>query len=138
MSFSTFFHKIEDAFKSIFGSSNWEKTASTTIAVIAPLVEAIVTSTAGEADAAQVVRVVTEVQADLGVVSSLLAAVSAGTTTSADAAQKISAVLIAIEQNLQGLLAAGHIKNPQTLAKVQSIVTTVVGEVSAILGAMKK
>jgi hypothetical protein len=132
----TFFNKIVSFFEGIFGNSNWEKTASTTPLVVTPLVESIVTLTAGETDAAQVSKVVTEIQTDLTKVAALITSLQAGTATASSVTTEISAVLDAVQANLDSLLTAGHIKDPATLAKVESITTMIIGEVKAILAAM--
>jgi hypothetical protein len=132
MSFKSFFASAEDWFEKIFGHTTWQQTASTTIALSAPLVESLVAVTAGEADSAKVQEVVNEVQTDLATVAQLIKQSQGGTNTF----QTIANILNSVKNNLSGLLAAGHIKDQATLEKVTGIVNTVLGELVAILGSI--
>lgn len=120
------FSDISKFFKKVFGGSNWEKVTNTTIKLIAPNVLLITEMTAGEADAVEISKVVKEVQTDLTAL--------AHTSDTAQAEGLVNS----IEENLDSLLKAGHIKNPQTLAKVESIVTLILEEISAIKSAIGK
>ena len=130
----SWFSKVVTWFEHL-GHSNWEQSASTTLKLVAPLTETIVTEAAGEADADKVQSLVTEVQSDLAVAATLISGADA---PGASAGTQITTALNSVTANLGGLLSAGHIKNPATLTKVTSIVKTVVGEVEAILSAMPK
>jgi len=133
----SFFKGIESFFKKLFGSTNWEKTASTTLALVGPLTEEIVALSAGEPAAAEVQSIITEVQSDLALVSGV---VSGATPASASPSLISTATnsLNSVKSNLSGLLAAGHIKDPAKVAQVTGLVNTIVGEVEAILSAMPK
>jgi len=131
----TFFGKIENFFKKVFGSTKWETTAASVITLVAPLLETVVTLTAGEPAAMLVENVIHEIQGDLAAVSAVVtSAVVPGTTGSAAVATN---VLTAVQNNLQQLLAAAEIKNPVTQQQVTGIVNTVAGEINAILAAVK-
>lgn len=122
----SFFSKIESWFTKIYGKApTWEKTASATLTVAAPLVETIVTLVAGEPTAAAVGVVVSQVQSDVAAVAALI--------STAGPAPSISSILNAITGNLKALLTAGDIKDATTLTKVESVVNLVVGEFEAIL-----
>jgi len=127
----SFFSKIKAFFEKLFESGNWERTVSSVITVIAPLVESIVALTAGEAASSEVQGVVNQVLSDLAAVQAL--ATSATPATGATTYQQIGTVLSGIKTNLASLLAAGHIKDTATLTKVTAIVDTVVNECEAIL-----
>lgn len=129
----SFFSGIEKFFKKVFGSTTWEKTASTTLALIGPLTEEIVTIAAGEAAGVEVTSIVREVQSDLALVAGV---VSGGSPASPSLLNAASSSLQSVKSNLSGLLAAGHIKDPAKLQQVTGIVNTIIGEVSAILSAM--
>jgi hypothetical protein len=125
----SFFGNAQHFFKNLFNQApSWSQTASTTLKLIAPLTGTIVELTAGDAGAAQATRVISEVQSDLAVASSLLAQ-SHGNPTAPDG---LVNSLNAAKANLQGLLTAGHIKDPATVKKVEAAVNTISGEVDAI------
>ena len=102
-----------------------EKAAATTLAVASPLVGTIVALTAGEAAAAEVETVITAVQTEMANVQTTIA--------SAGSAPTVTTALNAIVSNLKSLLTGAFIKSPTTLTKVTTVVTTVVGEVEAII-----
>jgi hypothetical protein len=90
--------------------------ADTVLAYAVPALS-IVLSMAAPEEAPLILPVITEVQKDLHVASGLI--YDFGATPQA------SSIVSAIENDLSGLLAAGHIKNPDLVAKVQGIVTTI-------------
>lgn len=127
------FKKIGGFFSKLFGKTpSTLQTISTALTLGAPAAEeiyALVTS--DPADAAEAANIVNEIQADLAAASMLIAQ----SHNSADAStyQKLDTILGSVKTNLQSLLTAGHIKNPQTLAKVTGIANLVIGELDAIL-----
>ena len=133
----SFFKGIENFFKKVFGSTNWEKTASTTLALVGPLTEEIVALSAGEPAAAEVQSIITEVQSDLALVSGVVSGATSATASPSLISTAVNS-LNSVKANLSGLLAAGHVKDPATCAKVTGLVNTIVGEVEAILSAMPK
>lgn len=132
----SFFGGIENFFKKLFGSTNWEKTASTTLALIAPLTEEIVAEAAGEPAEAEVQSIVTQAQSDLALVSGIVS--DAKGVASPTLVQTAVDTLESVKSNLSGLLTAGHIKDPAKLSKISGITKTIIGEVEAILGAIPK
>ena len=128
----SFFSSVKSFFHKLFGSlPSWEKSASSTLTLLAPLTEEIVALAAGEPAAAQVQSVIGEVQKDMATVAAVTS--GAAGAPSATSYQTATTALNSIKSNLSGLLSAGHIKNADTLSKVTGIVNTVVGEVEAIL-----
>lgn len=122
----SFFSSIGNFFKKVFGSeAAWERIASATITVIAPLTETIIALTAGEPASAALAAVIEQIQNDL-------AAVNAVVTTAGSSTVDVNSLLTSIEVNLQTLLTAGQIKNPATLAQVTAIVDMLLGEIKAI------
>jgi hypothetical protein len=119
------FGKIESWFKKVFSTTTWEQKAKATLTVIAPLLETIVALSAGEPAAATVASIIAEVQSDLGAAAALIG--QAGSTPT------LRSVLESVKSNLQSLLTAGHIKNPETQTKVTAAVNTIVGELEAVL-----
>jgi hypothetical protein len=132
----TFFSRVEGFFKKVFGSSKWEKTASTTIAIIAPLLETVLTLTAGAPAAALVAAVVATVQKDLAATAVLIDDVDAGGASVATGPQQIANLLNGIKANLGGLLSVAEVKNSAKIAEITTAVTTVTAEVDAILAAI--
>jgi hypothetical protein len=128
----SFFSHIKNFFTKYFGSATWERTASATIGVIAPLLETAITLAAGSAAGAIVTNVIQQVQNDLAGVSALIASAQAGQGTSTTK-QQIQNVIIAINANLATLLADADVKNSAKIADITSIVKLVSGELSAIL-----
>lgn len=97
--------------------------ADTVIAYIGPILEAIVAAEAGGPAAAVVAAVIKEVQSDLVVVGGLIYDI--GTAPS------VGAKIQAMENEMNGLLTAGHIKDQKTV----SLVTLVIREFGALLSA---
>lgn len=127
----TFFSKIEGWFSKVFSKApSWQQTASATLTVAAPLLETIVTLSAGEGAGEEVGKIVAEVQSDMAAASALI--------TSSGPTPTLNSVLGSITGNLGALLTAGHIKDPGTLEKVTSVVNTIVGEVEAITSVLPK
>lgn len=130
------FTGIWDFFKKLAHSNTWERSVSTTLNLIAPLTEEIVTLTAGEAAATEVQSIVTQVQNDLALVSGVVSGAESGAAANPTALGTAQSALQSVSSNLSGLLAAGHIKDPATLTKVTSTVDMIVGEIEAILKAI--
>lgn len=128
----TLFAHIKSFFTKLFGSTNWERVAVNTLAVVGPLLTTLVTLTAGAPAAALVSKIVATAQSDLQTVSSLVTAVQSGTSTGA--AAQLQNLLAGVKANLSSLLTAADVKDPDTQAKVSAIVNTVIEEIDAILG----
>jgi len=128
----SFFSKIGGFFSKLFGKApSALQIASTTLTLVAPAAEEIYALvTKDPQDAAEAQNVVAEVQADLAAASTLIAQSHANPT--ADTYQKLDAIIGSVKANLQSLLTAGHIKNPDTLNKVTTIVNLACGELDAI------
>lgn len=125
----SFFSKVASFFEKFIKNTTWEQKASAGLGLLAPGLESIVALTAGEPDAAEIQKVVAEVQSDLGTIAGLLSQSQAGVSVTATLVN----VLNSIKGNLSALLAAGHIKDQATLQKVTAIVNGVIAEVEAIL-----
>lgn len=125
-------------FKKLFSHApTWSQTASATLTLTAPLLQTILLTTAGEEDAAQVSKVIAEVQTDLALAAHLISD-SNGQAPTADTIAAINTALDAVSDNLSDLLAAIHIKNPTTKTKVETITKTIIGETQAILALVPK
>lgn len=123
------FSKIGSWFKKVFGhAASWEKIASVTLTVAAPLTETIIGLTAGEPASAAVAKIISQIQNDMAAVSVTIE--SAGPTPT------ITSFLEAIDSNAKLLLTSGDIKDPATLAKVQEVVDVITGEIAAILAVL--
>lgn len=125
------FAHIKEFFEKVFGSTNWERIAINTLAVVGPLLETLVALTAGEPAAALVTKIVSTIQADLQTAASLITAVHSGQGTGT--AGQLQNLLNGIQSNLSQLLTAAEIKNPDTQAKVTAVVNTISQEVAAVL-----
>lgn len=125
----TFFTKLKDLFEKLFGSeAAIAKVISVTLGVVTPLVETIVTLTAGEPAAAAIAAVVQTVQADLATVTATVA--SAGPTPT------LESDLNAIITNLKALETGAGIKDAATQKSVSTAVTTIVAELQAIISVL--
>lgn len=132
MSLSTFFHKVGSAFKKLFGSSTWEKTASSTITFVAPLLETIVGYVAGSGAENTVKGIIGTVQSDLATI----AAVVDGGQVDAHGTAVVVSALNSVRANMSGLLNLAEVKNSDKQAAITTAVNLVVGEVDAMLGAL--
>jgi hypothetical protein len=130
--FESFFKKIDDFFKTIGHEATWEKTASTTLAVAAPLLDTLVTLTLGEPAGELVAKTVSAIQTKMAQASALLAGAEAGV----QGGVTVASVFSDINSNLGTLLADADVKNSKKIAQVESIAKTVTGEISAIMAAM--
>lgn len=120
------FSAIGGFFKNLFGKEqNWEKVASVTLAVISPLLNTVLTLTAGPAASTAVLGVITQIQNDLKAVNDVI--VTAGPAP--DAAGYLNSILA----NLKELEASADIKNSTNANAVTLITTTLISEVEAIL-----
>jgi hypothetical protein len=128
----SFFKKIEDWFKELGHAQTWEKTAVTTIKVAAPLLNTLITLTAGEPIAAKVSGVVNQVLSDLGAASAVLSDSETASGVS------VTSFLSSVQANLQTLLADADVKNSTKAEQITGVTNTVIGEVEAILEAAPK
>lgn len=120
------FSAIGSFFKKVFGSEqNWAKAATVTLDVAQPLLSTLLTLTVGAGVATEVTGIITTIQADLKTVTSIVT--TAGTNPT------VASTLSAVLSNLQSLGASLAIKDPTTQTAVTAIVSTLIGEVQAII-----
>lgn len=125
------FGSVGGFFKKLFGSTlSWSQKLSTVLTLTGPTINLLLLDTAGTEYAAEVTQVIHEIQSDLAAAAKLVAD-SHGTNGSGVAASLIN-ILDGVTANLDSLLAAGHIKNAATVAKVKALVETVDGEAKAL------
>lgn len=127
----TFFHKVEAAMKKLFGSTTWEKTVTSTLTYVAPLLELLVGLAAGSPAEALVTEVVNTVTTDLGTVAAVVNGAKATPSTS-DLTAATNA-LNSIKANLPQLLTAAEVKNSAKATEITATASTIIGEVEAIL-----
>jgi hypothetical protein len=127
-----FFKSIFAFFKSLVHPQSWAKAVNTTLNLLAPLTNEVVALTAGEADAGKVAGVIDQAQTDLALVAGIVSTAETG-GPSAPMLTTATNSLHAVQQNMQGLLTAGHIKDPATIEKVTGIANAIIGEIDAIL-----
>jgi hypothetical protein len=98
------------------------------------LVKGILALTTDPEYSGEVSNIIGEVQSDL----SLSAALVSSAHASGNVPDGLESALQSVNDNLDGLLVAGHIKNPGTLTKVKAIVDLVKGETTAIMQSLPK
>lgn len=124
----SFFAHIKEWFDEHFGSiQSDEQTAATALTVCAPLLNTLITLTAGAPIAAKVSAVVATVQTKLNNAIALLNGAEAG-----DPSHSVDGFLSDVQSTLGTLLADADVKNSTKATQITSIVNTIVGEVEAI------
>jgi hypothetical protein len=128
--------KIKGFFSHVFSffendAAKFETSAATTISVALPLLNEMITLTAGSAIATKVSNVGHQVITDLQNTAAILNGAEAG---SAD--HSVSGFLQDAVQALPTLLADADVKNSEHASTIEGVVTTVVGELQAILSAL--
>src|SRR5579871_3713854 len=98
-----FFSKVEAFFKKAFGSSKWEKTASTTLTIVTPMVVGLLTVTVGPAAAAAVAGVLSTVQKDLAAAAVLIDAMDEAGTSATGVTQVVN-ILGSVKSNIGSIL----------------------------------
>jgi hypothetical protein len=127
------FHSTFAFFKKVFTSEpSWTKTAQVAIAVVAPLAESLAVYAGGAHAGSDAASIVHTVQTDLGIVNATLAQLH-GQPANAGAAALLKNALQSIKDNLPGLLELAAVKNPNSKEAATLAVTTIVGELDAIL-----
>jgi hypothetical protein len=122
----SFFSHVGSFFKKLFGSeASLARTATVSIAVIAPLLETALAVTVGEPAAAAVQAGVTIIQNDLAAASATIS--QAGPNPTA------ISFLNSAKTNMQQLLTAAEIKDPQKLATFTTTGQTIISELEAII-----
>jgi hypothetical protein len=112
-------------------AANFESSAATTINLVKPLLNELLVLTAGSKEAGAVSAIVTKVGTALSNTSAMLSGAEAG---SAD--HSVAGYLNDVVTDLPTLLTDADVKNSTHLAEIEGTVTTVVGEVQAILAAI--
>jgi hypothetical protein len=130
MSIKTFFEKVGQEIKKLFGSSTFEQEVQSTITYAAPLVEGILAIADPEIEPI-VAGVLNTVKSDLATVSTVVQ--SAKVAPGSSAAKTISAALTSINSNLSGLLKVAEVKNSTKIAEITAAVNTLTGETNALL-----
>ena len=128
--------KIEGFFAHVFSwfendAAHFEQSAATAISVCAPLLNELLVLTAGSKEAAVVSAAVHK---GITVLNDTAAMLSGGEAGSAD--HTVAGLLTGFVNDLPTLLQDANVKNSAHLAEIEGTVTTVVGEVQAILAAI--
>jgi hypothetical protein len=127
--FETVASAIEKAFKNLFNHApSWLNIAAATITYVSPLVETLITLSAGAADAAEAQDILTGVETDLAAASQLIKTVNAETT--------LPGVLNQILASLPTLLALVKVKNPELVAQIEVYTTLITKELEALLNSI--
>ena len=126
----SFFGKGGSVFANLFNHApTAAQTVNTVVKLVAPILSAIIAKTAGEQSAAAVDAIIKEIETDLAVASTTIQAMGLSGTGRTTVATSLQAVV----NNLGGLLAAGHIKNPALVAEVNGDVQFAVKELNAVI-----
>jgi hypothetical protein len=127
----TFFHKAEAAMKKMFGSTTWEKTVTSTLTYVGPLLELLVGLAAGGPAENLVTGIVNTTETDLGTLAAVVHGATATPSTSELVA--VTNALNSIKSNLPQLLTAVEVKNSTKSTEITATATTIIGEVDAML-----
>ena len=127
---TSFFHKAEAVFKRLFGSATWEKTVSSTLTYVAPLLELLVGLAAGGPAETLVTGIVNTTQSDLATVAAVVTGATA--TPPANEMAAVTNALNSIKANLPQLLTAVEVKNSTKSTEITATASTIIGEVEAI------
>jgi hypothetical protein len=130
-----FFAKVESFFKKAFGSSKWEKTASTVLTIVTPLLTTLLALTAGPSVAAAVGGVISQVQKNLAAASVLIDDLDAAGASATHTPQQVVAILGAARSDLSSILQLAEVKNSGKQAEITQVVNTIVDELDAIVAA---
>lgn len=118
--------KIREIFVKFFKNEpTWASIAETDLALIAPIINKLVTTFAGPAVDAEVSLVLTAIQNDLVLATKFIQAM--------DNSSNLTDVLNSLLTNLSGLLTLSAIKNSSFVAEITSDVTLVINEIQVIL-----
>jgi hypothetical protein len=122
----SFFGKIGGFFKHLIGNAHtWERAASLTLTIVMPLAQTLITLTAGPGVSAEVGGIIGKIQAGLKAVNDVV--VSSGPVPT------VKSTLDGVLINLKELEDSAEIKNSANATAVQLVVTTLIGEVEAIM-----
>jgi hypothetical protein len=124
-----FLKRVESFFGRLFGHApSVLQKLSSAVSFAGPVIVLVAQETAGPEYGDEVANIVGEVKTGLATASAVIASSHSG-TPAPSVIQAIAGVISGVNENLNGLLAAGHIKNADTKAKV----TAIVGEFAAVL-----
>lgn len=127
----SFFEHIGEWLKDHLGDAQTvEHQAATAIAVFSPLLNTIITLTAGSAIAAKATSYVAAIQTKLANASALLS--GAETMVVSGSPITLDSVLSGIKSDMAEFLADAGVKNSTEIAKITSVCNTIIGEVEAI------
>jgi len=129
----SFFSKIWAALKKFFTNPSVDQTIETSLAIVQPLIAAVLTFTMGAPAAAAANSVIAKIQTALAAVGQVAADIKSGVTTSATGAQQVVSVLKTIQSDLATILSASQIKDPATSAKITAIVDSVDESISELI-----
>jgi hypothetical protein len=126
----SFFEKVGSEIEKAFGSSTTQQKAQAGIALVGAAITTISGLVGGPAASAAVSSVISHIQTWYGTISSV---VQAGTPAPGSTPATLLATATAsLKANVTALLTASDIKDPKTLAAVQSEADTIINEVQAI------
>jgi hypothetical protein len=121
--------KAEAAFKKLFGEApSWIAIAQSVLTYLGPVVVTILTLGGGVALGDEANTIIASIKTDL--------ATALAVTSTADAATNVPKLLEGIQGQLPALLAAVKVSNPASLSAIESDVSIVSAELTALLNAV--
>ena len=133
--FVGFFESVGKEFAKLFGkSSTFEQTAVSTIKYIAPLVETILTLTAGGPASEVATKIINAIESDLTTVSAVVKGAQAAPGSTA--AVTVQTALTSVQSNLSEILTDADIKNSAKITEITTTVNLIRGEIGALLSGL--
>lgn len=130
---SGFLSFFRNTFNKLFGKApSVLQEAQSVLNITAPAINLIVAE-ADPSEAQAVSNITAEIQADVGTAASLIS--QSHNATDATTLAAVSTSFAGINANLNGLLAANHVKNTSTQAKVKAIIGEVAGVITNLANA---
>lgn len=131
----SFFHSAFAFFKKVFTNTDWTHAAQVAITLVSPLIETLAQLFGGPGVGSEVTNIMNVIKTDFGVVSGTLTQIQAG-SSNVNTVTLLKNTLASIQSNLQQLLQVADIKDAATKQTVTLTVSTIDGEIEAILSSI--
>lgn len=130
MSVKTFFDKVGEFLKKVFGSTTVQQTVKATLSVLTPLVVEIVQLGLGSAASTVAQNILNDIQTDFATLS--VVAQGAISSSPSTTLATFNAVVASLKANLSALLTDADIKNSAKFATIEDDVNFFLNEIGAI------
>lgn len=125
----SFASKVEEEFVKLFKEApSIMQIASGVISYGAPIVQTLVTLTAGAPAGTATANILAQIKADLATASAAVQSV--------DGAKTLPTVLASLQQQLPALLTAAKVENLANVTEIETVVNTFIAEVDAVYSAL--